>query len=317
MVITQERDALSCVVVFMRAPLVPITIAFLVGVWCGTVAPCPPMCLAALGAAGAGIAVRRWRPFDSAQGAVPSEVEGRRDGVLLRRYRDGEARYPGTLEDYAFLSYGLLELYEAGFEPRDLAEAKALAAQMVERFWDDTHGGFFLRSREEPALIVRAKDVRDSATPSGNSLAALVLLRLGRLTGEERLEALGRRTLDASAAAATQEPFGYPQLLIAWDFALGPTKEIVIAGDPTAPQTAALTRAVHERFLPRAVTLLHSPGASGAVLEAVAPFVKTQEPLQGQPTAYVCEHFVCRLPVTTVEELNRLLDDTQGPVHES
>src|SRR3989338_932976 len=106
-----------------------------------------------------------------------------RDGILMRRYREGDARYPGTLEDYAFFSYGLLELYEASFEPRYLAEAKRLASQMLERFWDDAQGGFFLRSREEPALIVRAKDAHDGATPSGNSMALHVLLRLGRHRG--------------------------------------------------------------------------------------------------------------------------------------
>jgi len=241
----------------------------------------------------------------------------RRDGFLLRRYRDGDARYPGTLEDYAFFSYGLLELYEASFEPRYLAEAKTLAAQMVELFWDEQGGGFFLRSRQEPALIVRAKEVRDSATPSGNSVAVLALLRLGRLTGEERLETYGRRALDTFAASAAQAPFGSPQLLMAWDFALGPTKEIVIAGDPAAPQTAALVRAARQRFLPRAVTLLHPPGASGSTIEAIAPFIKAQDPLKGQPTAYVCEQFVCRLPVTTVEEFQGLLDDTRPLVHDS
>ena len=231
----------------------------------------------------------------------------RRDGTLLRRYREGDARYPGTLEDYAFLSYGLLELYEASFEPRDLAEAKTLASQMMERFWDEAQGGFFLRSREEPELIVRAKDAHDGATPSGNSIAIHVLLRLARITGDTQLETAGRRALETFAATVARAPFGFPQLLLAWDFALGPTKEIVIAADPADEQAAALVRTVRGRLLPRAVTLLHPPGAAGAAIEALAPFVKPQGLLGGQPAVYVCEQFVCRLPVTTVEALQGLL----------
>ncbi|MDP3704207.1 MAG: thioredoxin domain-containing protein [Candidatus Omnitrophota bacterium] len=236
----------------------------------------------------------------------------RRDGVLLRRYREGDARYPGTLEDYAFFSYGLLELYEASFDPRYLAEAKALATQMLTRFWDDAQGGFFLRSREESALIVRAKDAHDGATPSGNSMALHVLLRLGRLTGDDRLETAGRRALETFAATVARVPFGFPQLLMAWDFALGPTKEIVIAADSSVPEAAALVRTVRERFLPRAVTLLHPPGNAGAAIEALVPYVKPQGLIGGKPAVYVCEQFVCRLPATTVAEVqDRLLEESR------
>ena len=155
-----------------------------------------------------------------------------KDGRLLRRYRDGEARYPGTLEDDAFFTYGLVELYEADVNPRWLVEAKRLAGAMIERFWDERAGGFFLRGKDETPLIVPSKESYDGATPSGNSIAALVLLRLGRLTADERLESFGRRTLDAFAESLERAPSGSPQMLLAVDFALGPTKEIVIAGDP-------------------------------------------------------------------------------------
>ena len=232
-----------------------------------------------------------------------------RNGILMRRYREGDARYPGTLEDYAFFSYGLLELYEASFEPRYLAEAKRLASQMLERFWDDAQGGFFLRSREEPELIVRAKDAHDGATPSGNSMALHVLLRLGRITGDDRLETAARRGLETFAATVARVPFGFPQLLMAWDFALGPTKEIVIAADPSGQEAAALINTVRERLLPRAVTVLHPPGQAGAAIEALVPFVKPQGLIKGQPAVYVCENFVCRLPATTVEALQSLLGD--------
>ncbi len=230
-----------------------------------------------------------------------------RDGTLLRRYRDGDAAYPGTLEDYAFLSYGLSELYEASFDPRDLAEAKGLASQMIARFWDKRGGGFFLRGNNEEPLIVRPKAFYDGATPSGNSIAALVLLKLGRLTANDQFESYGRKLLESVADMVTRSPFAYPQLLMAWDFALGPTKEIVIAGDPSAPDTIEMLKQVHQRFLPRAVTIFHPEGPGKDAIEALVPYVKNQDPLGGKPTAYVCENFVCNLPTTDLETFRKLL----------
>ncbi len=230
------------------------------------------------------------------------------EGGLLRRYRDGEARYPGTLEDYAFFSYGLLELYEAGFEPRDLGRAKELAEQMVQRFLDERAGGFFVRSRQEPPLITPLKDTYDGATPSGNSMAALVLLRLGHVTGEERLAAHGRQALETFAGLVRQGPLGFPQMLIAWDDALGPLREIVIAAAPSDPHAQPLLRVLRERFLPRSALVLHPPGPERRAIEALVPFIQGQGPLRGVPTAYVCEGFQCRLPTTDPEILRRQLE---------
>ena len=230
-----------------------------------------------------------------------------RDGILLRRERRGDARYPGTLEDYAFFADGLLALYEATFEPRWLAEAKRWTDAMVRRFWDEERSGFFFRGKDEEPLIVRAKELYDGATPSGSSVAVLVLLRLGRLTADERLETLGRRALEAAAPLLTQTPFAYPAMFAAVDVALGPTQEIVIAGDPGSPDTAAMLRAVHERFLPRAVAVLHPQGPERAAVEALIPYVKAQESLGARATAYVCEHFVCTLPTHDLTQLIELL----------
>ena len=232
----------------------------------------------------------------------------RRDGRLLRRWRDGEARYPGTLEDYAFFVHGLLGLYEADFDPRWLAEATSLAAQMLEQFLDEPSGGFFLRAKDEAPLIARSKDIYDGATPSGNSMAVFVCLRLGRLTADARYDTVGRNALARFAQPLRQSPFAFPQMYSALDFALGPTQEIVIAGDPADPGTAAMVRAVHERWLPRAVTILHPAGPEGRAIEAIAPFVSAQVPLQGRPTAYVCRDFACDLPVTDPAKLIERLE---------
>ena len=231
----------------------------------------------------------------------------RRQDMLLRRYRGGEAKYPGSLEDYAFFAYGLLELYEAGFDPAYLMQALEVTSQLQARFWDQEHGGFFLRDQREPSLLVQAKQTYDGATPSGNSVAALVLLRLGRMTADTALEDLGRRTLEAFAVSVGRTPFGYPQMLIAWDMALGPTQEIVIAGNPDDVDTRVLLDVLRRHWLPRTVTLLHSDGAQGKTLETLAPYVRAQRPIGGRPAAYVCENFVCNLPVTGPDALEELL----------
>ena len=234
-----------------------------------------------------------------------------RDGVLLRRWTDGEARYPGTLEDYAFVSQGLLELYEAGFDPRRLAEAKRLAEAMVTRFWDAAGGGCFLRGKDEAPLIAQSKTCADGATPSGNAVAALVWLKVGRLLHDERLEAFGLGTLTACAERLGAAPMESPQMLMAGDVALGPGREVVIAGSPDAPETRSMLRALHERLLPRTVTIVAPDGEARRALEELVPGVKGKEPRNGQSTAYVCERFVCLAPTTDLATFAQLLDAPQ------
>ena len=257
--------------------------------------------------------LREQRYLDVAQRAAQFILTKlRRNGTLLRRYRDGQALYPGTLEDYAFLGFGCLELYQASFAPRWLASAKELTGQMIRRFWDETAGGFFLRSKDDEPLIVRSKDAYDGATPSGNSLAALILLKLGRLTADETLESHGRRTLEAFSQRIDAHPVAYPQFLISWDFALGPTREIIVAGDPANPETTQMIQAIHQRFLPRTVLVLHDPCHDPETVAALMPYLKAKPPLTGKSTAYVCQGYVCRLPVTTTNQLEALLDEDAG-----
>ncbi len=236
------------------------------------------------------------RPFDSAQ------------GTLLHRYRDGEAGIPAFLDDYAFLAWGLTDLYETTFETRWLAEAVRLTKEMVRLFWDDTSGGcFFSGERNEP-LIARTKELYDGAIPSGNSVAALNLVRLGTLTTDRDLQGYAERQLMAFSGQAHQSPTAFPQLLIAVDFWLGPSQEIVVAGDPQAADTRAMVRAVHERFLPRAVLALHPANDAAGEIEALIPFIQAQRPLDGKATAYVCEHYVCNFPTTDVAKMVSLLE---------
>ena len=232
----------------------------------------------------------------------------RRDGRLLHRYRDGEASIPAFLDDYAFLSWGLLELFETTQEPRWLDAALQLARQMVSRFRDEAAGGFFLTGAGNERLVAQTKELYDGAVPSGNSVAALLLVRLGQLTGDAALHAEAERALRAFAAQVRQAPHAFPSCLAALDAWLGPSQEIVIAGDPKDPAARRLRQEVDRRFLPRATRLVHPVGPSAAAIERLVPFVAVQQPLRGRPTAYVCQHHTCQLPTTELVQLRAQLE---------
>ena len=256
-----------------------------------------------------GAALREPRYLDGAIHAAEFVLrEMRTDAGLLHRWRDGHAGIGGFLDDYAYLALGLADLYEATFDAKWLRAAKEIAHEMVVRFRDDEHGGFHLASRSAEQLVARTKDLYDGATPSGNSAAMLALVRVGRLTGDEELEAEARRALAAWARTLDRYPMGYPTTLSALSFAVGPAREVVIAGAPADRATRALVSEVRRRFLANTVVLLHPPGDAGAAIREVAPFLAAQGPVDGKPAAYVCEAHACKAPVTSAAELGALLD---------
>ncbi len=230
------------------------------------------------------------------------------DGRLLHRWRKGEAAIPGFVDDYAFFILGLLDLYEATFDPIYLEEAKFFTQEMTRLFWDDKAGGFFFTGVDAEKLITRSKEVYDGAIPSGNSVAALCLLRVGRMTMNREFEQLAQSTLDAFSAELSQYPSGYPQMLIALDFAFGPSREIVIAGEEN--QVQAILHEIYIRFLPNTVVILHpSQGEARKKIESLAPFVAKQTLVEGKPAIYICKNYVCDLPVTDISKLKELLKD--------
>ncbi|MBI4436054.1 MAG: thioredoxin domain-containing protein [Candidatus Omnitrophica bacterium] len=232
-----------------------------------------------------------------------------KEGRLLHRYRKGEAALAGTIEDYAFFIHGLFDLYEATFDSRYLEWAKRLAATMVQLFWDEKNGGFFFTADDAEKLLFRPRELYDGAIPSGNSVAALDLIRVGRLTMEKEFEGKAEVLMKTFSGEISNTPMAYPQLLIALDFALGPSKEIVIAGTPDDPATGAMVREVFGRFLPNKVVALRLPGEEGERLSTLVPFAKLQVPLGGKATAYVCENYVCNLPTTDLEKMITLLEE--------
>jgi uncharacterized protein len=223
-------------------------------------------------------------------------------GRLLARYRDGEAAYPAYVDDYAFLIWGLLELYEATLNVFYLKTALKLNADLIAYFWDNEQGGLFMYGQDSEQLLTRPKEVYDGATPSGNSVAALNFLRLARLTGGSELEERADAIFTTFAGNINNYPAGYTYMLSALWFALTPGKEIVIGGELNDPETQAMIKAVRERFLPAKVVIYQNPE-----LAELIPSVADQQPLNGQATAYVCANFACQAPVTTAEALRALL----------
>ncbi len=229
-------------------------------------------------------------------------------GRLLHRYRGGKVDITAFLEDYAFLSLGLLDLYEATFEPEWLAASRRLAHEMIELFRDDKRGAFFLTGDDAEKLITRTKEIYDGAIPSGNSVAALVLLRLGRLTSDAELESKGRDVLATFASTVARGPSNYPMLLHALDFEVGPSREIVLAGRRGDPALESMADVVRGRFLPNKVVAFHPVGDAAKEIRALVPFLTEQVAVDGKPTAYVCENYACKLPVHDPDALAAQLE---------
>ena len=229
------------------------------------------------------------------------------DGRILRRYRLGEAAYPGYLDDYAFLVWGLIELYEATFEVYFLEEAIALNEAMTDIFWDGQGGGLFFTGKGNEALITRSKEIYDGALPSGNSVAALNFMRLSRMTGDIGLEQKAEQLTRVFSNEVAAHPMAYTQLLLAFDFMVGPSKEIVIAGDRSLETAQAMVNAVHRKFLPNKVLLFRPKGQEGKRLASLSSFVEPMVPIDHKATAYVCERYACKTPITDAGQLEATL----------
>jgi len=228
-----------------------------------------------------------------------------RNGSLLRSFKDGRARFNGYLEDYACLIDALISLYEATFDPRWIGEAGKFAERMVSKFWDPRDKGFFFTADDHEPLIHRPKEFQDNATPSGNSVAAFALLRLWKLTGDERWPQYATAVLERVAELLPRHPSAFPHLLCALDFFLGKPKEIAIVGDPADARTRELLQEVLHVYLPNKVV------ACGTGSD---PFLLKDKPqVNGQATAYLCRNFTCLQPVTVPKELAEKIRGTDHP----
>ena len=226
-----------------------------------------------------------------------------REGLLYHRYRDGEAAVAGTLDDYVFLAWGLIELYETTFDAGYLENAIDLTEKTIRLFWDPAAGGFYFTSEDGEAMIVRTREIYDGAIPSGNSAAALNLLRLARLTGTTRLEDYADKIGRLFHEDLTRAPSAFTWFMAALDLARGPSREIVIVGDPDSPDTRAMVREVRGVYAPEAVVLFKSSVEKSPAITRLAPFTRSQNAIDGKATAYVCRNHSCGLPTTNAREI--------------
>ena len=230
-----------------------------------------------------------------------------KNGRLMRYYRDGQVVEKAFLDDYAFSVMGMLDLYEATFDVKWLIEAKSLSNQMIELFADTETGGFFMAGKDSEKLIARTKPGSDGAIPSGNSFAALVLLKLGRLTMDQHFTELGGKVLETFSQQLQRSPAYSSAMLRALDFRLGPTQEIIIAGNSDAPDVKKMLKLIRGKFLPNAVVLLHEFDKADSALYNTVPFIKNQTAIEGKATAYVCENYVCKKPVNNIGEFENII----------
>ena len=229
------------------------------------------------------------------------------DGGLLHAHRGGRSHISGYLDDYAFFTLSLLDLYQATFDVRWIESAKQLAEIMIARFWDG-EGGFFFVAADQSDVILRTKGAQDNATPAGNSVAAQALFTLAKLTQDDGYLARAERTLSAFGGSAQRFPSAFARLLCAADLYHGPTREIAVVGRAGTEPTDALLQSVWRRYLPNTVVAMLDPSSPNAaeIAEAV-PLLESRPMVKRLSTAYVCRDFACERPVTSAGELDSLL----------
>ena len=246
------------------------------------------------------------------------ELHDETTGQLYRSFREGRGDIPGFAEDYACLIQGLLDLYEAGFDIGWLQWAERLQAKMDELFWDSAAGGYFNSRADDPAIIARLKEDYDGAEPAPGSVAALNLVRLAWMSGEGDRPAgtepaapghldRARRCVESTRRQWEAAPHALPQMLCALELLMAPPRTVVLAGTPGAADFQALAAVLHERLGPRRALLAADGGEGQRWLSGRAPYLAAMTPRGGRATAYVCENFTCREPVTEPAALRRLL----------
>jgi uncharacterized protein YyaL (SSP411 family) len=222
------------------------------------------------------------------------------DGRLLHVFKDGFAKLNAYIEDYANFADGLLELFQVSGNVDYLKEAKKLVDEMIKKFWDEKDGGFFSTSHDHEQLILRLKEFQDNATPSGNSVAAGVLLKLAEITSSSEYEKYAVSILKQSMSQAIRYPNAFGYALSVLEFYLNPVKEIVVLGEKNNP----LIKLIWQVYLPNKVVILSNEKSDSSNL---IPLLEGKKLIEGKPTAYVCSNGTCKKPTTDVEELKSQL----------
>jgi uncharacterized protein len=233
----------------------------------------------------------------------------RKDNRLLHRYRDGDAAIVANLDDYAFLCWGLSELYQATLNAEYLKSAIELTEVMISHFADETTGVFYFSPDDGEEQITRVIVRYDGAIPSGNSVAFYNLLRLGRLTGNTKLEEHAEKIAGHASSGISRIPSGHAMFLIGLNYAKGDSCDVVIAGNLNDPEVKQMISAVNKFYLPDLSVIFNPVEAHNPIITDIAPFVKSQTAIAGKATAYVCRGNTCSLPVHNVTGLIAMLQD--------
>ena len=234
------------------------------------------------------------------------------DGRLLHRYREGEAGIMASVDDYAFFIWGLLEYYESVFDEKYLALAISFCRDQFEHFWDEEFAGFFFTADDGEALIARQKEIYDGALPSGNSVSTLNILKIARLTADPELEDKAARMAAAFSPQISKHPASFSVHMNSLDFMLGPSFEIVIAGDRNSPETRRFLDALSGEYLPNKVVILKDE-ATERDISKIASYTENHKPIDGKTAAYVCSNYECRLPTDDPARMLELIREGRGP----
>ncbi|MFP4655837.1 MAG: thioredoxin domain-containing protein [Methanohalobium sp.] len=245
------------------------------------------------------------RYSDAARNAADFILENmyNSSGQLMHRYRDGESAVQGFVDDYAFLTWGLIELYETTFEVKYLKKALELNSYLISHFWDNKNGGFYFTSDTADSPIVRKKEIYDGAIPSGNSVAIMNLLRLGRMTGNLELENKASDAMQTFSKALSWNPLASTHSMQALDFVQGSVNEIVITGDFQSEDTQNMLKSLRSDFIPRKIVLLKPDNVESPEIVNIAGFTRNMSSQDGKATAHICQNYTCSLPTTDVTDM--------------
>lgn len=226
-------------------------------------------------------------------------------GNLKHRYRNGNVAIDAHADDFAFLIWGLIELYEATFESQYLEQAITLNKRFIEQFWDEEEAGFYFTAESSEELLGRKKEIYDGAVPSSNSVAMLNLLRLGRMTGNTEWEEMADSANKIFSSDIRKAPTGFGFALMSVDFAIGPPQEIIISGKKDSDDTQKMLKLLNNQFLPNTIVLLNDP--NDETIRDLAPYLSEYEMKDGKTTAYVCQNFSCELPTNDPVKMEELI----------
>jgi uncharacterized protein YyaL (SSP411 family) len=233
-------------------------------------------------------------------------------GRLLHRYRNGSSGIEAQLDDYAFFTWGLLELYEAAYKEEYLAFACSITDDLINRFWDEQFGGFYFTSKEAHELLVRQKEIYDGALPSGNSVTLLNLIRLSMLTFDSRYLEKASELSACFSGDIIRAPSGSAFFLAAYDLALGPSYEIIVSGKRQTEDTEQMLLTLASEYLPHVTILFHPKDGKKSHIRTISEFTQNLSPAIGTAAAYICQSGACKLPAARMEEILKTLDASRA-----